>query len=514
MRKIITLLLPILISMTLTGCSNITTNKTTNNSTVEITNTMPVLSINTVNNSKNVLDFVSKPVTGFVSEQISSWTPDYIMPPEPYYEECKISLKDSYGTVTLSDLDALVKVRGNWTTNYDKKPLRIKFTEKQNLLDLNNGAEMKNWVLLAEYKDTSMLRNKTALSISREILNSDELYVADSCFVEVYINDEYWGVYLLTEYQQINENRVAITEAEEGYTGTDIGYFLEFDGYYYTEDPMQSFYVSYADNAPLIPFDGNDTTTTTFKPNNVPGITIKNDIYSNNQHDFIASYVNNVYRIMYAAAYENIAYVFNSDYTKLLVSESISPKEAVERVVDTESLAGMYIISELACDADIYWSSFYMSVDFGEQGNKKLTFHAPWDYDSALGNKDRCATGEGFYAANIVWDVNNEYKAINPWLAVLMHEEWFQELITNKWTVAYDNDVFKHAYDMISEHTEKYSEAFVRNYDRWNNLIDKSAFENELSYRSLKCKTHAEASAYLLEWLTTRVEFMNDYWHK
>ena len=476
---------------------------------------IPVLSITTNNRSGNSLDFVSKPVAGFVAEMIASWTPNYVMPPAPYYEDCKITLTDADGKVTLVGADAQVKVRGNWTTTYAKKPLRIKFTEKQNLLGLNDGTEMKNWVLTAEYKDGSMLRNKAALQIAGEILEKDGLYAADACFVEVEINGEYWGVYLLTEYQQINENRVDITEAEEGYTGTDIGYFLEFDGYCYTnESPLQSFYIDYAGKGPLVPYDGEGGNGRSYVPKDIPGFTIKNEIYSKQQRDFIASYMNHVYGIMYAAAYENKAYVFNGDYSGIYESDSLSPREAVEKVVDIVSLADMYIVSELTCDADIYWSSFYMDVDFGEEGNKKLTFEAPWDFDSALGNRDRCADGTGFHAANLVWDVNSQYQTMNPWLAVLMNAEWFRELVADKWKEIYDSGVFERAYAMITEDTEKYSGAFDRNYAKWNNISNRSEFGHELSSKAVQCKNHKEASAQLLEWLKARVEFLNKYWHK
>lgn len=487
----------------------------------DIGSDIAVISIKTKDNSEDALDFVTEPVSRHVAESISSWTPGYKMPPEPYYEECTLTLTDADDSVLLDCVDARVKVRGNWTTDYEKKPLRINFTEKQNMLGLNDGAEMKNWVLLAEYKDWSMLRNKTALSIAREILGEDGLYVADAEFVEVEINEQYWGVYLLTEMQQINSNRVNITEAEKNYAGTDIGYFMEFDGYYVNEEPLQSIYVDYADNAELVPFDGNDGSGKTIKclpegsrdeKRNV-GITIKSDIYSQQQHDFIETYMNNVYKIMYYSAYEDKAYEFNSDFTEIVESEKLSPQEAVEKVVDVKSLADVYIINEIACDADIYWSSFFMDVDFGADGCKKLTFEAPWDYDSALGNKDRCADGQGMYAANIVPDVNNIYETINPWLAVLMHEEWFCDIIREKWTNAYDAGVFESIYQMIEDDTEQYSDAFERNYMRWNNIIDNDAIEGELSRNALLCKDHAQASEYLSDWLRTRVEFLNGYWH-
>ncbi len=484
---------------------------------------IPLLSIETVTQSENVFDFVTKPVTRYVAKEIASWTPGYVMPPEPYYELCNITLTDEKNSVLLDSVEAQVKVRGNWTTTYDKKALRIKFTEKQNMLGLNDGAEMKNWVLLAEYKDASMLRNKTALSIASEILEEDGLYTSDAELVEVEINGEYWGVYLLAELQQINQDRVSITEAEQDYTGTDIGYFMEMDGYFVHEPELQQFHVDYADNAPLTPYDGNGGSGKTMKclggNKKDIGITIKSDIYSQEQHDFIADYVNNVYNIMYYAAYEDKAYTFNADFTEIYEDTSITPQQAVERVVNVNSLADMYIVSELTCDADIYWSSFFMSVDFGEGGDKKLTFEAPWDFDSAMGNKDRCADGTGFYAANIVPDVNGGpknggYQTINPWLAVLMYEDWFQDIIRDKWIKAYDDGVFERAYEMIENDKTSCAEAFDRNYDKWNNIINNGSFSNELSHEAASCKTQGEAADFLSEWLKSRVEFLNGHWHK
>ena len=185
---------------------------------------MPLLSIETKNQDPDVMDFVTKPVNRFVAESIASWTPGYTVPEEPYYEDCTITLTDTDSTVLFNDVNAQVKVRGNWTTSYDKKPLRIKFEQKQNILGLNNGAEMKNWLLLAEYKDASMLRNKAALSIARELLKEDGLYAADAELVEVEINNQYWGVYLLIEQQQVNPSRINITEPAPNYTGTDIAF--------------------------------------------------------------------------------------------------------------------------------------------------------------------------------------------------------------------------------------------------------------------------------------------------
>ncbi len=542
MEKFKKILLPFIIVGMMTGCSgknnansdkkNTNTNSSptmTEQSTDKITDdssetiqtedfTTPALYINTLSKEPDVLEFVTEPVSLHVSSDIKSWTPDYVIPPEPYYEECTISLKDSSENTVLDSVTGKVKVRGNWTTTYDKKGLRIKFDKKQSMMGINDGAQAKNWVLIAEYKDASMLRNKTTLSIAREILEEDGLYASDAELVEVYINDNYWGVYLLAEMQQINENRVNITEAQKDYTGTDIGYLMEFDGYFVNEEELQQFHVDYADNAPLVPYDGSyspEKTVTCLNESSLDykkdvGITIVSDIYSQQQHDFIANFVKGTYKIMYEAAYNDKAYEFSDDYTKLKES-SLTPREAVEKVVDVESLADIYIINELACDADIYWSSFFMSADFGAEGNKKLTFTAPWDFDSAMGNKDRCANGQGFYAANVVPDVNGgAYYTINPWLAVLAHEDWYFDIVKEKWTDSYNAGVFERAIQMIYEDSEKNADAFERNYDKWNNIINNDDFKDELSREAAACKTQSEAAEYLAQWLEKRVTFLNE----
>ncbi len=479
----------------------------------EIGDTLPVLSLQT--KAGDSLDFVTEPVAEHVAKSIASWTPGYVIPPAPYYETCAVSLTLPDGTQALS-AEADVKVRGNWTTTYAKKPLRVKFAEKQSLLGLHGGENFKNWLLLAEYKDGSLLRNYASLQISRGLLGKDGLYAADAQLVEVEINGQYWGVYLLTEQQQVNAHRVAVTAPEKDYQGTDIGYFLEFDGYYTNEDALHGFEVSYADNAPLTPFLGDEEPTREIRPIDAEhpvGMSIKSDIYSQAQHDFIANYVNKVYEVLYYAAYEDRALGFDADYAEISEQPDMTPQQAVEAVIDVDSLADMYIISELTVDADLYWSSFYMDADFGAEGDGRLRFEAPWDFDSGLGNKDRCADGKGFYAANGLMDVNDQYETINPWLTVLMQEDWFRDIIREKWTAAYDEGLFSQAATDIRELAAAHEAAFARNADRWDVYRNNEA-ASELCRRAKKCKNEAEAADYLAEWLETRTAFLNDYWHE
>lgn len=91
----------------------------------------------------------------------------------PYYS-CKISVDNCEEDYGLTNVVAQIKIRGNYTANYPKKPFRIKFDKKQKMLGLNNDAKCKSWVLLADYKDMTLERNSTAFWLAKQILGSDD----------------------------------------------------------------------------------------------------------------------------------------------------------------------------------------------------------------------------------------------------------------------------------------------------------------------------------------------------
>ena len=478
---------------------------------------LPLLSIRTVDPNESMA-FVTEPVKTSVAEAIASWTPGYIIPPAPYYVDCTVTYTGTDGKSTVDRLPAQVKVRGNWTTSYEKKPLRIKFEKKQSLGGLNGGRAFKNWVLLAEYKDLSMLRNKAGFDLSHKILE-EGLYCSDCQLVEVEINGKYWGVYLLAEQQECAKGRVNVHEPKKDETGPDVGYFLEFDGYYYLEERLQSFTIDYANFSPLTPFAGNSKTSP-FKPlstyvggNNNVGYTIKSNIRSENQRITVRNFVSNAYKIMYAAAYQDTALEMTPD-RKSTVPSAGTPREAVEAVVDVCSLADMYILNEIVCDPDVYWSSFFMSLDLSENGDEKLRFEAPWDFDSAMGNRYVIENAKGFHAANVVDDVDHVYRAINPWLTVLMQADWFRDIIADKWTALYDAGAFQDTVDMIRADSVTYEAAFTRNYQRWSNMADKSPLDYELNREAFACRSEAESAEQLAHWLERRIEFLNGTWHR
>ena len=97
------------------------------------------------------------------------------------YEGNKVDIYDNGSTYQYEEVE--IKGRGNTTWEQVKKPYQIKFSQRVDLLNLGKN---KKWVLLANYYDTTFLRNDIALLLT-EILEMQYNHRGE--FVELYFND-------------------------------------------------------------------------------------------------------------------------------------------------------------------------------------------------------------------------------------------------------------------------------------------------------------------------------------
>lgn len=464
-------------------------------------------------------DFIKEPAKSYVNAN----------KPEPYYVNCTLT----YGGG--DPLKCKIKVRGNWTTSYDKKSLRIKFDKKQNILGLHGGEKYKNWVLLAGWKDASFLRDAAGFTMFKTMF--PDYYCSDFRLVEVLLKTddidtpESLGIYLLAEQQEGKTGRINITEADEAnQTDTNIGYIIEMDSYCKYEDENQKFYL---DNyGEIKTYNGKKAGGLT------TGYTIKNDMYSATQRDFIKNYMNKLWKICYNAAYKNTYYRFNNtnDDIELYTPEGNTNDEkaqnCIAQVIDLTSLVNTYIFNEIVCDPDLYYSSFYMDIDF-KGADHRLRFEAPWDFDSTMGNKCFCANSKddadnfmdnsktkrftisSMYAGNGQPDVNGSYSEgirVNPWLVIFIRSAWFQDIVKTQWASINKGEVTANVTTVIDNYTnsEDFTAAFTATRDKWG-VYDKIKTPSEFGELNTKTQAAAQtsqaaAAAYLREWLIARID--------
>ena len=439
------------------------------------------------------------------------------------YVGAKISVDNCEEKYVLDSVDGKVKVRGNYTSSYDKRPIRIKFNKKQKMLGLNKDNSLKSWVLLANWKDTSLLRDACAFYLANAILETDGYYASDFRFVKVYLNGSYNGVYLLVEQQQIDSSRVNIEESKSEEDSEKTGYLLEYDGYYKNEASNQKFTISY-----------NDV------KNGTTGFTISNDIMNTVQYNFIKKVTQNIWKVIYDAckkSHSNIAtnpYHTIDDNGDYVEDKSItSSYEAVSKVIDTKSLADMYLLHEILEDRDIGFSSFYFSLDFSENGNKKLTFTAPWDFDYAVGNSNfenalkatistnkfkndgrLDSTGRKFKQDTVLTKADFSFsntsslyckQTDNPWFVVVSDQQWLWDAVSERYQAAKQANVFTSLLEMIKTYTDLYSNEFAENFERWPQSMGLKLSDYQPSIVTYFVN-QKQASDFLYIWLEARIE--------
>ena len=147
----------------------------------------------------------------------------------------KLSISNCDAEYQFADADCTMKVRGNQTAGWAKKGFKIKLDDAKNLLGLNGGKKgsgYREWVLLADAKDTTLIRTALGLYLSQGVSKDEEqIWVSNFTPVTVYLNNEYWGYYYLAEQKEVKTGRVNLPIPATDYTGVDIGYCFELDHY-------------------------------------------------------------------------------------------------------------------------------------------------------------------------------------------------------------------------------------------------------------------------------------------
>ena len=251
-----------------------------------------------------------------------------------------------------------IRGRGHGTWAADKKPYRIKLKDGADLLGMGKN---KHWVLLANRYDPSLLRNRLISFLGAEF----GLPFTPECLpVDLVVNGEYYGSYLLCEQVRIGKNRVAVDElTENDVTFPEItgGYLLFLNPLW--DEPAENVFVTDR----LVRF-GVDS----------PGFTSE-DAGQPAQRDYIAGFVQDT---------ENA--VFSPDF--------MNGGRPYSEYMDIGSAARYWWIQEYSVNFDgMRTSSTYL---YKERGGR-LRWGPLWDFDLALGAGD--GGTEGFEHCGMPW---------------------------------------------------------------------------------------------------------------
>lgn len=253
-----------------------------------------------------------------------------------------VVMKNKYG----DDDSVGIRLRGNTTKDMPKKPYRIKFDKKKSLFGLESN---KSWVLLADYKDNSSIRNYTAFTLGNKIDEID--FTPTPNHVVLFINNEYKGLYLLCE--QVDENVGRCNVKSDIKSGDNSFPFLvEMDRRSLNEG------ITGVDN---------------FKPNKFYPIEIKYpdaDERLNGETDVVFNYIKEYINAVFST-------IGTDDAIEVSFSETLVK---FSDLVDVDSFIQYWLVNEVMFNQDSTWGSIYMY----KAKDGKLKFGPNWDFDFSL----------------------------------------------------------------------------------------------------------------------------------
>jgi hypothetical protein len=360
-----------------------------------------------------------------------------------------ITVVSSDNTENLN-MPVTIRGRGNSTWNFAKKPYRIKLDSKQNLLNL--PAKEKNWVLLANHADKTLIRNAVAFKIG-QLLGFE--FTPSARFVDVYLNDSYLGNYMLTDQIDKGDNRVNVEKLDT--LDTELpkisgGYLLEIDGF--------------ANSEPVW-----FTTSQSLK------VTVKypdDEDINAEQLSYIKNFTNSFENVLFSSNFADAATGYRNR-------------------VDTASLINWYIAGELTGNPDCFWSTYI----YKKRDIDKFFFGPLWDYDIAFNNDNRLGD-----AVNKLMRDN----AFNPrtWMQRFWQDDWFRLSVNRRWTELVEDGLLNKIQAYIDSTVIAINASQQRNFAQWN-VLNTRIYNEQFLF-----PTYQQGVDYLRTYLNNRVDFLTN----
>ena len=272
---------------------------------------------------------------------------------------------------------------------------------KAKKLSLVQMPEESDWVLNASYNDRSFMRDFIAQNVAGRL----GLLHSKAKFVELIINDEYRGVYILMEKVKQGKNRVPISDLyPTENAGDDVtgGYLLKID-------------------------KTSGSPSTSWKSNYTSGIS------ATQKCEFQIEYPQ--YGIITQQQLIYIRDYINNWEKKLMTEDMNDPKASFRDYMDVSSFVNYFILNEVTRNVDGYRLSTYLYKDKESLGGK-IKMGPAWDFNIAFGNADYLNgwKTDGFvYKAMENDGGKNDYWQVPFWWNKLIQDASFRKSLATRW---------------------------------------------------------------------------------
>lgn len=371
---------------------------------------------------KNIfgIPYVDKPLQVLISENlpavfIKAEAKDLLeneIDKKKYIETGNILLINPDGNAECVQQLERFKIRGNLTATLEKKPYSFTLTEPFGLCGM---ASAKKWKLIANATDGSYIRNKLILDLANQVTDA---YEPDGEFVDLFLNGEYQGMYLLTEGIELGENRLDIHPKGDWLLEMELDFRMEENISYVITDSGQIFAIS----AP--------------------------DVVLSDEMEFLDSFLNDVESALYAK--DGIS--------------TISGK-SLEELIDMDSWTDAWLIQEISGDHDTGIASQFAYI----QEDGRLYAGPVWDFDGTMGNVNTAMFRIPEALTTSIQNtrpVNNANQ--NRWLSAMYRNEKFREMLEEKYSAVFKPIVDKMCNETIDNYVGNIYKSAGLDALRWN----------------------------------------------
>ncbi len=253
------------------------------------------------------------------------------------YSTATYTFVDCYLETSYYELPLSIKGRGNYSWSFAQKPYTIKLDDAADFLGM--GSDSK-WVLITLSSDKSMMHNyltqKLAAAMGLEGTVENE-------YIDVVVNGEYSGTYVLTESIEIDESRLDIPK--------DTGMLFEIQMKYRHECVVcAEMYQNYRDDSHSVHLELKE-----YKGQEIDEMTNVAKNQAQREIDFFFSAVEEAMK--------------GGDF------------EALSEIIDVDSFVNWFLLNEFTKNYDSrFVSSVYCYVNYS-----KLYMGPCWDYDTCYG---------------------------------------------------------------------------------------------------------------------------------
>lgn len=356
-----------------------------------------------------------------------------------------------------------IEVRGSSSQLFPKKSYGLELRDGVGadmdfpLLDL--PAE-EDWILYAPYSDKTLMRNVLTFTLASQM---SDTYASRCRFVELFLNNEYQGVYVLMEKIKRDKNRVDIAKLkEDDISGENLtgGYIIKIDKR--TGDGGAGWWSQY--------FNVNETRT--YYQYDYPAW----DEIQPQQKEYIEDYVYNFETAVYNLWHDD--------------------QKGYQNYMNLETFYDYVIINELSRNVDGYRLSTFLNKD----KNGKLNAGPIWDYNLAYGNADYF-DGWMSYGLVISQNLGDDYWQVPFWWKKLVSDPEFANPMRCRWedvkeTVLNEN----HILGIVDSLITYLGGAVDRNFERWPILSEKVWPNYYVGY------SYTNEINWMKTWITQRLD--------